>query len=126
MDEFLLVLIVGFPLVVFIISNLVRYLAIEETGQDRIRALSDLFSDIGLDFFYIGVSIYVSTLVVQYELGIPPITLLYLAMYSLLAAIISSLYNIPYETIRHNLCFIIGVIIGSAPIVYAFLVILTE
>ena len=119
MDYFILLTIIGFPMSVFLVSNIVKYIAIEEQGEDRKRAINDLLRDIGLDFYYIGVSVCVSIIIIRYNTAVPPIILVYLAIYSLGSGIVSSLYNFPYEIWWRNWCMLSGVTIGMIPILYA-------
>lgn len=117
MDYSKFLLIVCVPVFVFLISNMVKYLAIEAEGQDRIRAIDDLLSDIGLDSFYIGISVFISTLIVSNN--VTPDAVICLMCYSLLSSVIATLYNYTYEKRSRNWCFILGIAISIVPILYA-------
>lgn len=110
-------LIVCVPVFVFLVSNIVKYLAIEAEGEDRILAIDDLLSDIGLDSFYIGISVFISTLIVINN--VTPDTVILLMCYSLFSSIVTALYHYPYRVPSRNWCFILGIAISILPILYA-------
>lgn len=120
MNDLLILLIVGVPLFVFIVSNVVKYLAIEETGRDRDRAIDDFLSDIGLDSFYIGISVLISTFIAMNNVSSQ--SLIYLTCYGILSSLVAALYNYPFENRSQNWCFWFGIIISSIPIIYSLLI----
>ncbi len=116
--------IVVFPLCILIISSIIKFTNIEEQGEDRIRALSDLFSDIGLDSYYLGLSTIISFIILKYQTNIPSEILIILIIYGLLIGILASIYKYPYENLRRNWCFIFGLLISLGPMIYVMIQIL--
>ena len=116
--------IVVFPLCVLLVSSIIKFTNIEEQGEDRIRAISDLLSDIGLDSYYLGLSTTISFLILKYQTKIPSEILIILIIYGLFIGVLASIYKYPYENLRRNWCFIFGLLIGMVPISYVMIQIL--
>jgi hypothetical protein len=109
---------------VLIVSSIIKFTNIEEQGEDRIRAISDLLSNIGLDSYYLGLSTTISFLILKYQTNIPSEILIILIIYGLFIGVLASIYKYPYENLRRNWCFILGLLIGMTPISYVMIQIL--
>ena len=116
--------IVVFPLCVLLVSSIIKFTNIEEQGEDRIRAISDLLSDIGLDSYYLGLSTTISFLILKYQTKIPSEILIILIIYGLFIGVLASIYKYPYENLRRNWRFIFSLLIGMVPISYVMIQIL--
>jgi len=121
MNVNLLLLILGLPLFIYGISSLVKYPS-DVSGEDKKRALDDFISDCGLDFYFIGLSVTISTTIARYGVSFPQTDMILIVLYSLLSAVIARLYTMPWAHKRVNLCFLFGFLFALAPISYAIYV----
>jgi hypothetical protein len=118
MNLSLVSLIIGVPLFIFVISNAVRY-PNELSGEDKKLAMDAYKSDIGLDFFFIGLSIIISTTIALHGVEIPQMDLIAITLYGLLSAVIARTYTKSWSESKVNLCMLLGLIFGSIPVIYS-------
>lgn len=121
MNLSLLLFIVGLPIGIFVVSNFLKY-PFELSGEDKKRALDDFKSDIGLDFYFIGLSIIIATSIALFGVTIPQDVWICMIIYSIVSAVIARLYVLPWFDRRINLCCLLGLVSGAMPILYAFYV----
>ncbi|MBM3292779.1 hypothetical protein FJY84_08910 [Candidatus Bathyarchaeota archaeon] len=105
------------PSLLFIVITGMKY-PYEIDGDDKKIAINDWLSDIGLDLYYVGLTILISITVALFKNNIPIFDVLILVIYTVLSAVPSFLYRIHSDDLKNNYCFWAGLIIGLAGICF--------
>lgn len=117
----LILLVVGVPIVILAITSFLKY-PFEEEGEDKKRARDDFCSDMGLDFFFIGLSVLISTTIARNGTNIPQVELITITLFGLCSSIVARLYTMPWYDKKVNGCLAAGLLLGLIPIVYSLYV----
>lgn len=118
MNITLFCLIVILPVCVFIASSFAKY-SREVTGTDRLLEMVDFWSDVGLDFYFIGLIALISVIITIYGQEIPAMSLVYVVIYLMGGFIVGTLYQHGSSDPFRNLCFLVGLMLGLIPLMYA-------
>lgn len=118
MNLSIFLLVIAVPLTIFSISAFLKY-PYDIEGIDRKHAIDQFKSDIGLDFYFIGLSTSIAVIIAVYGISIPQVITISLILYALISAIVASLINRPKIEGKPNLGFLIGFIAGLIPVLVA-------
>ena len=118
MDTSTVALLIGIPLLVVAISLALRY-PMEEVGKDKERALDDLRSDSGLDFYLVSITTLIGSTVDTFGVSIPEAYWVAITCLALLSALVAFLYKRAWIG-RRNLCLYSGLAFGTLSFCLAF------
>ena len=119
MDLNIFLTILGVPISIFIISFIKEY-PFRLRGRRRIIAKSKLLSNSGFNFYLVGVSIFITTIITKYSISVPYSYVIQISIYALFSVAIGTLNNVEWHDKSHNYCFIVGMILGTFAICHSF------